>query len=110
MNPSSAATDFHNSRLWNLNFFLLWQGKLVSQVGDVVYSIALGFWILAEFLNLRLLISGCYFITLVCFIPMAFMSDIVKLLNFDAETGVSVISNWRSTGKATYNFCPWRKA
>lgn len=30
----------------NINFFLLWQGKLVSALGDVVYEIALGFWIL----------------------------------------------------------------
>ena len=34
------------SKLWNLNFFLLWQGQLVSMFGDSVYSIALGFWIL----------------------------------------------------------------
>ena len=34
-------------RLWNLNFFLLWQGQFVSAVGDVAYEIALGFWILA---------------------------------------------------------------
>ena len=37
----------NNAKLWNLNFFLLWQGRLVSVVGDVVYEIALGFWILA---------------------------------------------------------------
>jgi DHA3 family macrolide efflux protein-like MFS transporter len=36
-----------SANLWNLNFFLLWQGKLVSMVGDVAYEIALGFWILA---------------------------------------------------------------
>jgi DHA3 family macrolide efflux protein-like MFS transporter len=60
--------------------------------GLIPLSLAVG-GILAEFLNLRLLISGCYFITLVCFIPMAFMPDIVKLINLDAETEVSVISN-----------------
>lgn len=35
-------------KLWNFNFFLLWQGQFVSAMGDVAYSIALGFWILAR--------------------------------------------------------------
>jgi MFS family permease len=34
-------------RLWNRNFLLLWQGQFVSAMGDVIYEIALGFWILA---------------------------------------------------------------
>jgi MFS transporter, DHA3 family, macrolide efflux protein len=34
--------------VWSRNFFLLWQGQLVSAVGDIVYSIALGFWILQK--------------------------------------------------------------
>ncbi|MGH4122818.1 MAG: hypothetical protein ACREV6_07805 [Clostridium sp.] len=35
------------NKLLNLNFFLLWQGQLVSEIGDTVYGVALGFWILA---------------------------------------------------------------
>lgn len=36
----------HKEKLWNKNFFLLWQGQLVSVLGDVIYIIALDFWIL----------------------------------------------------------------
>lgn len=35
-------------RLWTPSFLILWQGQLVSIAGDAVYSIALGFWVLAE--------------------------------------------------------------
>lgn len=35
-------------KLWNINFFLLWQGQLISAFGDVIYSIALGFWIMQK--------------------------------------------------------------
>ncbi|MFR9070508.1 MAG: MFS transporter, partial [Paraclostridium sp.] len=34
------------NKLWNKNFFLLWQGQLVSVLGDVLYIMALDFWIL----------------------------------------------------------------
>ncbi len=34
-------------KLWTPNFILLWQGQLVSILGDVIYGIALGFWVLA---------------------------------------------------------------
>ncbi|WP_455383441.1 MFS transporter [Salinispira pacifica] len=41
------AAGVNRVRLWTRNFALLWQGQLVSSVGDVVYEIALGFWVLA---------------------------------------------------------------
>jgi len=36
----------NKQKLWTLNFFLLWQGQFISAFGDVIYEIALGFWIL----------------------------------------------------------------
>jgi MFS family permease len=34
-------------KLWTPSFIILWQSQLVSTLGDAVYSIALGFWVLA---------------------------------------------------------------
>ena len=33
-------------KLWNRNFFLLWQGQLVSAFGDALYAIALNLFVL----------------------------------------------------------------
>jgi MFS family permease len=35
-------------KLWNFNFTMLWFGQLISIVGDSVYGIALGFWVLQK--------------------------------------------------------------
>lgn len=45
-NSIVASEMIDTDKLWNKNFFLLWQGQLVSVLGNIVYSIALGFWIL----------------------------------------------------------------
>lgn len=37
----------NQEKLWTPSFFILWQGQLISTMGDAVYSIALGFWVLA---------------------------------------------------------------
>ena len=37
-----------SGKLWSRNFFLLWQGQLVSVFGDAVYALALGFWVMAK--------------------------------------------------------------
>jgi MFS family permease len=36
----------YKERLWTPSFLVLWQSQLVSMLGDAVYAIALGFWIL----------------------------------------------------------------
>jgi MFS family permease len=45
--PVTPAPVSGGTRLWNRSFLFLWIGQAVSAVGDVVYAIALGFWILA---------------------------------------------------------------
>ena len=38
--------DKIQEKLWTRGFFILWQGQLVSTLGDAAYSVALGFWVL----------------------------------------------------------------
>lgn len=46
--PGAEGTAGNPERVWNRNFLLLWQGALISVFGDMLYEIALGFWILAQ--------------------------------------------------------------
>ena len=45
--PQASGKPQASEKLWTPNFFILWQGQFVSVLGDVVYSIALGFWVLS---------------------------------------------------------------
>ncbi len=48
-NTGEIADDtIKTEKLWSRNFFLLWQGQLVSVFGDAVYALALGFWVMAK--------------------------------------------------------------
>ena len=35
-------------KLWNRDFILLLQANAVSTIGDVMYSVAIGYWVYAE--------------------------------------------------------------
>jgi len=44
-------------RIWNKNFIILWQGQMISDLGNIIFTLTLGFWVLSEFNN-NLLIFG----------------------------------------------------
>ena len=46
-NCSSEVKPTQNEKLFTASFLILWQGQFISALGDVVYGIALGFWVLA---------------------------------------------------------------
>ena len=50
-------------KLFNRNYFLLWQGQFVSQLGNQVYAVAMLFWIThatnsASVLGLMMMLSS----------------------------------------------------
>jgi len=45
LDPISEGTDVMRQKLWNKDFILLLQGSAVSTIGDMMYSIAIGYWV-----------------------------------------------------------------
>ena len=37
-----------HKKLWNKDFILLLQGNAVSSIGDLMYSVAIGYWVYAQ--------------------------------------------------------------
>jgi MFS transporter, DHA3 family, macrolide efflux protein len=44
--PETSVNHVPSGSFWTRSFFLVWQGQLVSSLGDIVYQLALGFWVL----------------------------------------------------------------
>jgi MFS transporter, DHA3 family, macrolide efflux protein len=92
------AAHLMNERLWNRDFLLLWQGQLISSLGDVAYEIALGFWILAATGSTALMGSLMAASTLPRILVAPFAGVIVDradrrwlLVSMDIARGVAVV-------------------
>lgn len=46
MSEQKRQLQTQRTRIWSRNFFLLWQGQLISGFGDAVYTLAIGFYVL----------------------------------------------------------------
>lgn len=62
-----------NRKLWNKDFFLLWQGQLVAELGNTAFMAVLGFWVLemTDSTALMGLILACLALPRVIFAPFA---------------------------------------
>jgi MFS family permease len=63
-----------NGKLWNKDFTILWQGQLISDIGNGIFMFVFGFWILALTDNNKILygtVFACLSIPRVLFGPFA---------------------------------------
>lgn len=60
-------------KLWNRNFKILWQGQFISDFGNALFSVALGFWVLAVTKSTALMgaILACFAVPRVLIGPFA---------------------------------------
>jgi hypothetical protein len=47
-------------KLWNKDFILLLQGNTVSTIGDLMYSVAIGYWVYVQTGSTALMTSQKY--------------------------------------------------
>jgi DHA3 family macrolide efflux protein-like MFS transporter len=61
------------SKLWNRDFVLLWQGQLVSDLGQAAFTVVLGFWVLDVTNSTAIMgiILACFTLPRVLFGPFA---------------------------------------
>ena len=94
-----------NRKLWNKDFVLLLQGNAVSTIGDVMYSIAIGYWVYqttGSSALMGIMSSISMFITMF-FSPLNALDDYIYILSL-LDKNVNTCFTFFEIGKYTESF------